>query len=79
MTFPGNCGLEELSAPSEWIDKTLGDLQLSSRFGLQVLLIKCGERIETTPAPDTKIQDGAVLVLFGENRKLTQFERSQLS
>lgn len=75
MDVPGDYGIEEIGAPRGWANRTLGDLQLPSHYGLQVLLIKSGEKFITTPTSNTTIHEGDILVVFGHNRKLAQFKR----
>lgn len=75
MDLPGDFGIEEISAPRGWVGRTLSELQLPTHYGLQVLLIKSGEKFTTTPSPNTIIKEDDVLVVFGHNRKLSQFKR----
>lgn len=75
MDLPGNFGIEEIATPRGWWTRTLGELQLPDRYGLQVLLVKAGEKIITTPSPTTTLHEGDILVVFGHNRKLAQFKR----
>jgi len=75
MDVPGDFGIEEIAAPRGWWERTLDALQLPSRYGLQVLLIKSGEKFTATPGPNTTLHEGDILVVFGHNRKLVQFKR----
>jgi trk system potassium uptake protein TrkA len=75
MDIPGNFGIEEITAPRGWWGHTIGDLQIPSRFGLQLLLIKSGDKFISTPTPSTEIHEGDILVVFGHDRKLAQFKR----
>ncbi|HOS42627.1 MAG TPA: TrkA family potassium uptake protein [Armatimonadota bacterium] len=75
MDVPGNFGIEEITAPRGWLGHTLEELQLPNRHGLQVLLVKSGEKITTAPGPATKLREGDILVVFGHDRKLAQFKR----
>jgi trk system potassium uptake protein TrkA len=75
MDLPGDFGVEEIAAPRGWMEHSLGDLQLPTRYGLQILLIKSGEKYHPSPGPNTMIHDGDILVVFGHKRKLAQFKR----
>ncbi|MHB9130632.1 MAG: potassium channel family protein [Armatimonadota bacterium] len=75
MDVPGNYGIEEIAAPRGWWEHTIGDLQLPSRYGIQVLLIKSGEKFVSAPSSSTLIHEGDILIVFGHNRKLSQFKR----
>jgi len=75
MDVSADFGIEEITAPRGWLGRSLSELQLPTHYGLQVLLIKSGEKFSTTPAPNTIIKESDVLVVFGHNRKLAQFKR----
>lgn len=62
----------EISAPSEFIGKTLSELKLRNRFGVQVIAIRelIPERIEINPAADFALKDSDVLVVMGRDDQL---------
>lgn len=75
MDIPGDYGIEEIATPRGWVDRTLGELQLPTRYGLQVLLVKSGEKFTAAPESQTQLHEGDILIVFGHNRKLAQFKR----
>ena len=75
MTIPGDYGIEEISVPRGWVDRTLGELQLPTRYGLQVLLIKSGEKFTAAPGPTATLRGQDILIVFGHDRRLAQFKR----
>jgi trk system potassium uptake protein len=75
MSIPGGFGIEEISVPRVWVDKTLGTLDLPSRYGMQVLLIKSGDHIQTIPGAKTTLVAGDILVVLGHEKRLAQFKR----
>jgi len=75
MDIAGDFGIEEIVAPRGWLDRELNDLQLPGRYGLQVLLIRSGEKFTTAPSGSTKIIEGDILVVFGHKNKLAKFKR----
>lgn len=74
MDIPGNYGVEEILAPSAWWGTSLGDLKLPNIHGMQVLLIKSGEKFFPSPTPNTIINENDILVVFGHHRKLMKFK-----
>jgi trk system potassium uptake protein TrkA len=54
--------------------RTLGQLDLKSRFGVSVLLIRRDGQLMVSPSPETRLQTGDVLVVVGENRQLSRLE-----
>jgi CIC family chloride channel protein len=71
----------ELDAPGAFIDHTIRDLDIRTRYGVQVLLVKriarpgSAERIEVVPGPDTIVQRGDRLVLMGRSEALEALRR----
>lgn len=68
--------IEELSVPDRLVGQTLGGLDLKARFGVSVLLIRRDSQLLISPAPETGLQAGDVLVVVGENRQLSRLETS---
>jgi trk system potassium uptake protein TrkA len=66
--------IEELSIPGAMAGRTLGQLDLKARYGVNVLLIRRDSQLMISPTPDTKLQAGDVLVVVGENRQLNRLE-----
>lgn len=68
--------IEELSVPDRLVGRTLGMLDLKTRFGVSVLLIRRDSQLLISPDPETGLLSGDVLVMVGENRQLTRLETS---
>jgi trk system potassium uptake protein TrkA len=66
--------IEELSVPEAMAGRTLGQLDLKARFGVSVLLIRRDSQLMISPAAETTLQTGDVLVVVGENRHLNRLE-----
>jgi len=71
----------ELPAPPEFVGRTLKDLALRQRFGLQLIAIKRrqptgdGEITNVAPSGDDLIAEGDVLSLLGDNDRLSHLDR----
>lgn len=77
----------EMTPPSECIGKTLAELRLRNRFGLQVLAVRTAanaedvEAGEVTPdaivVPDAnyRVEKHHVLIIMGENRNIEKFRK----
>ncbi|MDR7417941.1 MAG: TrkA family potassium uptake protein [Armatimonadota bacterium] len=66
--------IEELSVSEAFAGRTVGQLDLKARFGVSVLLIRRDSQLMISPAPETTLQAGDVLVVVGENRQLSRLE-----
>ncbi len=73
MNIEGDYSIEEVTAPPEWWQRSLRDLQLPRRYGIQVLLIKSGDHYEALPSGESVIREGDVLIVFGREPGLSQF------
>lgn len=66
--------VEEVSVGPKLAGKSLGDLDLRTRFGVNVLLIKRDSQILITPSGETQLVPGDVLVVVGEKGALSRLE-----
>ncbi|UCZ53452.1 TrkA family potassium uptake protein [Bacillus shivajii] len=64
----------ELIATTKLRGKTLIDLDIRAKFGVTILAVKKGEEMDISPMPDTKIDEGDLLIVIGENKDIKRFE-----
>lgn len=69
--------ITELAAPEEYFGKSLKDLQLRKKFGIQILAIRnpLDGSVTVVPAPDYKLKPDDVLIVIGETQALEKFTR----
>lgn len=65
----------EMVAPPKLVGRSLRELNLRARFGINVMAIKSGEQINAAPLATDSVQDGDVLVLLGSNDSVRRLER----
>ena len=65
----------EISSLIEWEGQTLIDLDIRSRFGINVMAIKHGNQINVSPKANDKIEKGDILVVIGHNDDLKKLEQ----
>ncbi len=68
-------GLIETSAPKEWEGKTLQELNVRVRFGINIMAIKTDEGMIIAPTSDDKINAGDILIVIGDNNALKRIEK----
>ena len=61
----------EIVTPTSWIGKTLIELDLRAKYEITVLAIKTGKTINVTPSPEEELKDESILVIIGENTKIS--------
>ncbi|HDT14246.1 MAG TPA: TrkA family potassium uptake protein [Candidatus Aminicenantes bacterium] len=69
--------IQELSPPGSFIGKSLRDLDLINRFGVQVLAVRefVPERLTYIPKADFVVKDSDVLIVMGEEDKLNKINK----
>jgi trk system potassium uptake protein TrkA len=67
-------GIQEIAAPGKFIGKSLKELDLINRFGIQIIAIKeiIPDRMVFIPKADFVIKDSDILVIIGEEKKLSK-------
>jgi trk system potassium uptake protein TrkA len=58
------------------IGKTLADLDLRTKFGVNVMAIKRGENLNVTPGAGDRVLEGDILVVMGQNENLDDLKKS---
>jgi trk system potassium uptake protein TrkA len=65
-----NHSIVEISVPEEFNGKTVMELQLRNRYGLNLLAVGQDEQFEINPAPTTRLFKGFAMVVIGSNRDI---------
>ena len=64
----------EIKPLKVWDNKTLNELNLRSKYGINVIAIKKGEEIDITPSANAVIESEDVLVVIGPTNNLGNLE-----
>ncbi|MEQ8464336.1 potassium channel family protein [Coleofasciculus sp. E2-BRE-01] len=65
-----NHSIVEISVPEEFNGKTVMELQLRNRYGLNLLAVGQDDQFEINPAPTTRLFKGFAMVVIGSNRDI---------
>jgi trk system potassium uptake protein TrkA len=65
----------EVFTPKEFVDTTLGKLNLRARYGISVIAIKSENEIIAVPGADSVIHEGDVLIIIGSNKDIRNLPR----
>lgn len=67
-------GIQEIAPPERFIGKSLKELDLRNKYGIQVLAIKglIPERTVFIPKADFVIKDSDILIIMGEEKQLSK-------
>ncbi|GIW49327.1 MAG: potassium transporter Trk [Caloramator sp.] len=68
----------EVTALEEWEDKSLKELNLRTRYGINIMAIKRGNDINISPAAEDTIKKGDILVVIGGTDDIKNIEMQRM-
>lgn len=68
-------GIIELPAPAGWVGKTLKELNIRAKLGVNIIAVRCNEKIQVAPAADYAITQEDVLVILGGTQALERVQK----
>ena len=63
----------EIAVPTEWYRKKIVDVNPRRKYGINILTIKKGRKIVTSPDAEYVFDDGNHMVIFGNTEKILAF------
>lgn len=64
--------IAELQAPEHWRSKTISELNVRARYGINILAVKNSDGINPAPSPDYAFNKDDIIVAMGSNAKLAK-------
>ena len=68
-------GIIEVPAPKAWLDKSLKDLNVRAKLGVNILAVRRGGEIRVSPAADFVILQEDVVVVLGDTAALNAVQK----
>lgn len=68
-------GIIEVPSPAKWIGKSLKDLNVRAKLGVNIIAIKQGESVNVSPGADYTILEGDVMVVLGDTAALNAVQK----
>jgi len=65
-------GIAEISVPRDWCGKSLSEMNIRAKYGLNVIAVKRENEFYVSPRADFAVQDGDILVVIGRDTDLTR-------
>ncbi|AKL94507.1 Ktr system potassium uptake protein C [Clostridium aceticum] len=65
----------EITALDEWNGKSILDLNIRSKFGINIMAVKHGNHINVSPTASDVVHRGDVLVVIGHNNDLKKLQK----
>jgi len=68
-------GIIDVPAPKSWVGKSLKELNVRAKLGVNILAIKQGQNINVSPAADYPIAQDDVMVVLGDAKALEKVQK----
>ena len=68
-------GILEVPAPKAWVGKTLRELNVRAKLGVNIIAVENGKSTNVSPSADYQIQAGDVMVVLGDNYSLEAVQK----
>lgn len=68
-------GIVEVPAPAAWQGKSLKDLNVRAKLGVNILAIRRSGKINVSPAADFAFQNGDIVVVLGDSKALKAVQK----
>ena len=68
-------GILEVPAPKGWIGKSLKDLNVRAKLGVNIIAVESGKDTNVSPSADYTVKSGDIMVVLGDNGALEAVQR----
>lgn len=65
----------ELAAPKSWIGKSLRELNVRAKLGLNILAVRRNGKMDVSPAADFYFSDGDIVIVLGDAKALESVQK----
>ena len=70
-----DCGIAEVPVPEIWQGKSLKELNVRAKLGVDIIAIRREGKMNVSPSADFAFQSGDVVVVLGDNRALEAVQK----
>ena len=68
-------GIVEVPAPKNWQDKSLKELNVRAKLGINILAVRRDKKINVSPSADFQIRGGDIMVMLGDSAALSTVQK----
>ena len=68
-------GIMDIPAPKSWVGKTIRELNVRAKLGVNIIAVESNKVTNVSPAADYLIRQGDVMVLLGDNQSLEAVQK----
>lgn len=74
IELSGDYGILEVPTPKKWVGKTLKELNIRARLGVNIIAVENDTTTTVSPGADYRIESGDVLAVLGDNAALEKVQ-----
>ena len=63
-------GIYEVSVPKEWVGKSIGQIDIRKRYGINIMAVRQDGKMNLTITPETILSPAMTMLVFGERRSM---------
>lgn len=60
----------EVTTPENWVGKTIGQIEIRKKFGINIMAVKSHGKLNLTIHSDTVLEKGETLIVLGEHKDI---------
>lgn len=68
-------GILDVPAPKSWVGKTLKELNVRAKLGVNIIAVESGKKTNVSPAADYLIREGDIMVVLGDTYSLEAVQK----
>ena len=68
-------GILDVPAPKSWIGKTLKELNIRAKLGVNIIAVESDKKTNVSPAADYMIREGDIMVVLGDTYSLEAVQK----
>ena len=68
-------GILEVPAPQNWVGKSLKELNVRAKMGVNIIAVRSESKVNVSPSADYRIQSGDLMVVLGDNLALEAVQK----
>lgn len=65
----------EITTPASWIGKTIRELNIRAKYGVNIIAVRDESGLQVSPSPDEPIQEKSAMVLLGSYKAVDQIRK----
>ncbi len=70
ITLDDDHAIVEVNLPGEWIGKSIKDIDIRRKYGINIMAIKENGNMNLTISPDDKVREDQTLLVLGEHKAI---------